>query len=211
MQTDKETPSPSSHDDRRAYQREYMKARRADPEYREKQRAAARAARLKKIDQYREKGRREQKKRRERLRDELNQKSREYYRLNRDALLTINKINYKTDPRRKMLSAARVRANALGVPFAITVADISIPERCPILGINLEVGDGRQHASSPSIDRLVPSLGYVPGNIHVISLRANRMKYDASIDDVRSLLTWMEKAMLMPVPTEVPRFPSVAL
>ena len=47
--------------------------------------------------------------------------------------------------------------------------------------------------NSPSVDRVVPSLGYVKGNVHVISHRANSMKSDATIENVRALLAYMER------------------
>lgn len=50
-----------------------------------------------------------------------------------------------------------------------------IPETCPVLGIPLTIG-GKRSPSSPSLDRIDPALGYVPGNIRVISDRANRLK-----------------------------------
>jgi hypothetical protein len=39
---------------------------------------------------------------------------------------------------------------------------------------------------------MVPSLGYVPGNIRVISMRANRIKTDATADELRAVLRYME-------------------
>jgi len=57
---------------------------------------------------------------------------------------------------------------------------------CPILGIPLIPGIGAQSPNSPSLDRIIPSLGYVKGNIAVISYRANAMKNDATIDELES-------------------------
>lgn len=80
-----------------------------------------------------------------------------------------------------MLRNARNRATREGVPFAITVDDIVIPERCPILDLRLAVSPGRGGADcSPSLDRLNPIAGYVPGNITVVSNKANRLKSQLS-------------------------------
>jgi hypothetical protein len=35
-------------------------------------------------------------------------------------------------------------------------------------------------------------LGYVRGNVTIISNRANRIKNDASLDEVRKVVSWLE-------------------
>jgi hypothetical protein len=91
----------------------------------------------------------------------------------------------KKNPKRMMLAAARCRADAAGVPFAIGECDIDIPERCPALGIPLAVSNtGQAEDSSPSLDRIVPHLGYVPGNVVVVSHLANRIKTNATTEQV---------------------------
>lgn len=88
---------------------------------------------------------------------------------------------------------ARARAKKLELPFTITIDDIVIPNFCPILGIELKKGEGKSHDNSPSLDRIIPSLGYVPGNIQVISYRANRIKNDATLDELRKLVAHLEQ------------------
>jgi hypothetical protein len=93
-----------------------------------------------------------------------------------------------------MWTAARKRASDQGVPFAITHEDISIPEACPVLGIPLSVNEGGTfHDASPSLDKIIPALGYVPGNIAVISWRANRLKGDGTLEELQALVAWMRK------------------
>ena len=71
--------------------------------------------------------------------------------------------------------------------------DIVVPEFCPVLGLRLKISEeGRWTDSSPSLDRFIPSLGYVKGNVRVISWRANRIKCDATVEEVRALLAYME-------------------
>jgi hypothetical protein len=47
---------------------------------------------------------------------------------------------------------------------------------CPYLNVGFELGMGRNHPRSPSLDRIIPDLGYVSGNVRIISLLANAMK-----------------------------------
>lgn len=98
-------------------------------------------------------------------------------------------------PERYLLSQARHRAKARDMDFDITLDDIAIPEHCPVLGIKLEAGRGRVHDASPSLDRIDNSLGYVKGNVAVISAKANILKNHASLDEVRKIYDWMAKSL----------------
>jgi hypothetical protein len=103
------------------------------------------------------------------------------------------------DPRKKLFYSARQRANLKGYEFSITLDDVVIPEYCPVLGIKLEgsVGHGRKNLNqleaSPSLDRIDNTRGYVPGNVCVISLRANNLKKDATLAELRALTRYMEE------------------
>lgn len=91
-----------------------------------------------------------------------------------------------------MLKAAKARAAKAGVPFDLTEADILIPTFCPVFGHRLEraLGSRGPGPHSPSLDRIVPSRGYVPGNVVVISNRANRAKSDLSTAELVALADW---------------------
>lgn len=76
----------------------------------------------------------------------------------------------------RRLVCLRSRAKKLGVPFDLVVSDLVIPEVCPVFGTPF-VG-GKRHPQGPSVDRIIPELGYVGGNVLVISNRANFLKHD---------------------------------
>jgi hypothetical protein len=90
----------------------------------------------------------------------------------------------RTRPEYEMFAGARERARRLGLPCTITSADIVIPKLCPVLKIRLKKGVGRFTDSSPTLDRIRPKLGYVKGNIRVISFRANRIKMNANAKEL---------------------------
>ena len=96
-------------------------------------------------------------------------------------------------PQRVMLYSAKKNAAKCGVPFALTDNDITIPEFCPVLGIRLQRGIGKPCYASPSLDRIVPRKGYVPGNVRVISFRANTLKQNATIEEMRLVLKDLER------------------
>lgn len=78
------------------------------------------------------------------------------------------------------------RAKKKGVPFTITINDIVIPKFCSYLNTEL-VRVGKKHkANAPSIDEIITGKGYIPGNIQIISEKANRMKNNASIPELLS-------------------------
>ena len=100
------------------------------------------------------------------------------------------------NPDFKILQAAKRRAKQHGIPFGITRKDILIPEVCPVLGIPLVVGGSRfATANSPSLDRIIPELGYVPGNIAVISHKANTIKSNATIEELEAVVAWLKKTL----------------
>ena len=101
----------------------------------------------------------------------------------------------RRNPKRNMINVCRMYAKRRGIPFDLEQSDFEIPDKCPIFGMPLERGIGSRHDASPSIDRIVPQLGYVRGNVVVISWRANRLKQDATIDEMKSIVAFYEKIL----------------
>jgi len=96
-----------------------------------------------------------------------------------------------THQERALFLQARFRAKKRGLQFTMTMDDVRIPEMCPVLGIPLFVGQGKRGPNSPSIDRIDPTKGYITGNVMVISWRANDLKADATVDEIRALAKFM--------------------
>lgn len=129
---------------------------------------------------------------REANREKLIEKDRRYYWDNREQIAVRGKALHAADPRNVLLHHARKRAKKYNIPFSITKNDLCIPQFCPILGIPIKVGSGRPEDGSPTIDRLIPELGYVPDNISVISYRANTIKNFGSIEEHLKVVEWMK-------------------
>ena len=68
-------------------------------------------------------------------------------------------------------------------------------DKCPIFGTEMKIGTGsRGDGYNSHLDRINPDNGYVIGNVAWISGRANRIKYNASVEDLRKIADWMERA-----------------
>ena len=87
------------------------------------------------------------------------------------------------DPRSPMWSRAKYRAKQKGLDFNITKEDIVIPDICPLLGTPMQ---------SPSLDRIDSSKGYIKDNVWVISNRANTLKNDATLTELKTLVENLE-------------------
>jgi len=87
---------------------------------------------------------------------------------------------YDKNPITRMLMNSKSRAQQDNLDFNITLEDVPIPKNCPILEVPLVLGTATNYDFAPSIDRIDSSLGYIKGNVRVISLLANRMKNNAT-------------------------------
>jgi len=94
-----------------------------------------------------------------------------------------------------MLRTARHRAKQKGIPFDLALDDIALPVLCPVLGIELAVGEGKQHPASPSLDQIIAGAGYVKGNVRVISNRANSLKNNGTLDELRAIVVDLERIL----------------
>lgn len=64
---------------------------------------------------------------------------------------------------------------------------------CPILGLEMVVGNEGGRENSPSLDRIDSSKGYTKDNIQIISCLANRMKDKATNKQLVTFAKWILK------------------
>ena len=93
----------------------------------------------------------------------------------------------------RVWNTAKSRATELGYRFDLKPSDIFIPKECPLLGIRLCLSNHKTKFNSPSIDRINSRRGYVRGNIWVISQKANTIKSNASLAELKTLVQNLEK------------------
>ncbi|WP_131454983.1 hypothetical protein [Synechococcus sp. BS56D] len=94
----------------------------------------------------------------------------------------------------KLWQNSRSRARKAMIPHTLLPQDIVIPDKCPVLGIPIDhntkgTGKGFKEFGA-SIDRIIPELGYCPGNICIMSGRANRLKKEADAKTWRIIADW---------------------
>lgn len=94
---------------------------------------------------------------------------------------------------RYLYNDAKKRAKQKGIEFNITIDDIIINDVCPLLGLVLQRNRGQLGDNSYSIDRICPELGYVPENVWVISYKANRIKNNATLNELQMITNNLAK------------------
>lgn len=99
---------------------------------------------------------------------------------------------------RDIVHRCQARAKEKNVPCTIKWTDIQdiYTEICPLLEIPIKWDrtSGRDNFT-PSIDRIIPEKGYVPGNIKIISNLANMMKSSATKEQLYTFAKNIKKYM----------------
>ena len=54
------------------------------------------------------------------------------------------------------------------------------------------MGDKTRSEASLSIDRIDSSKGYIKGNVHIVSWKANRLKSNATLEDLERLVSYLK-------------------
>lgn len=95
----------------------------------------------------------------------------------------------KKNPRLRLWQSSYANARNRGIEHTIKVEDIPRPVLCKYLGIRIDYRCASERGrlrsyNAPSIDRIDSTRGYVPGNIQVISDLANRMKSNATVEQL---------------------------
>lgn len=86
---------------------------------------------------------------------------------------------------KRILNRVKARAKKTGREFELTLDDIVLPDLCPIFKRPFIYGDPDW---TYSIDRIDNSKGYIKGNIVFVSNKANRLKNDASVEELQAIV-----------------------
>lgn len=154
-------------------------------------RKAARERDLKDPEHTRELRRRSRHNNKERVRAE----SQRWREANRDTHREANKQLYYRSMQRRLYENAKNRAKKKGWTFTITIDDIIVPSYCPVFDVPFVWGEGLNDYS-PSIDRIDASKGYERGNICIISTLANRIKSNATPEQIQRVADFTKELLV---------------
>jgi hypothetical protein len=94
----------------------------------------------------------------------------------------------------RMYYGCKSRSKKNGIPFDLDVQYVqellNESDTCPLLGVKYD--EGRY---MPSLDKIIPELGYVKGNVWVVSYRANAIKNDATFEELRMIADGVERKL----------------
>ncbi len=95
-----------------------------------------------------------------------------------------------------MYKGAKARAKKDDLPFTITKEDILklIGDGvCPVLKVPYDLTSNKITDRTFNLDRFIPSLGYTKENCVVMSSLANRIKSNATTEQVCRVAAWMKQ------------------
>ena len=99
--------------------------------------------------------------------------------------------NHRTNPIKRMVAAAKIRAKRKNLEFDISEKDLTLPTICPVLGIPLHVSmNGNACDNSPTLDRIDNSKGYTKDNTVIVSFKANTIKNTATTEELEKVLQY---------------------
>ncbi len=98
--------------------------------------------------------------------------------------------------RRQAWSNIQERSKRRGYSSDLEISDLPVlGVKCPILGVAYTKGSLKNKDYSPSVDRINSNLPYLKkykDNLVFISHRANRIKSDASVEELRLIIQYIE-------------------
>lgn len=137
---------------------------------------------------------------------------RKYYEKNKDKVITAackwqkehpeqrrlsHKKHRQKNPVKYMLYKAKRRARDKEIEFSIVETDFTnLPTHCPVLGLELIYhGGGSMEDRNASLDRIDNTKGYIKDNVQIISFRANKIKNDATLKELKAITKYMEDSI----------------
>jgi hypothetical protein len=112
---------------------------------------------------------------------------------NKDHLKQYRQKRREQNPLSYVLNHLKKRAKDKKFEFNLTIQDLKDvwTDICPVFGIKMEFNKNEKGDNSYSVDRIDSTKGYTKNNICIISWRANRLKCDASLEELEKIVQYM--------------------
>jgi hypothetical protein len=121
---------------------------------------------------------------------------REYYQNNKEIFKERRKG--KNNRLREMFRNAKHRASNDCLPFDLTIEymETIAMDHCPVTGELLDwelqfSEEGKRNAMAPSLDKIIPLLGYTQGNVAIICNQMNTLKSDMTLEQLNQLVNYV--------------------
>jgi hypothetical protein len=96
------------------------------------------------------------------------------------------------DAQRIKFRAKKANALRTGYTWDLSFGELVWPEFCPILGMEIDYFAESRQENSASFDRIDNSLGYISGNVQIVSWRANRIKSDGTAAELHKIADYLD-------------------
>lgn len=120
----------------------------------------------------------------------------------KSCFLARNRARYRTASRPRaavLLSHAKTRAERKGLAFNLDVdwIDAAIKQgHCQITGLPFDLNlRGERNLFGPSLDRVVPEMGYTKENVKIVLFGYNSCKNTATADEARAFFLKVAEAL----------------
>lgn len=103
-------------------------------------------------------------------------------------------VHRQESPFKLKCSRTRTRAKSLGLDFNLTPEYLESiwTGVCPVLNDTIYLSErSRTDEFVAELDRFIPSKGYIIGNVHFLSRKANRLKNNVTTKELQQLINWM--------------------
>lgn len=98
---------------------------------------------------------------------------------------------------KQQMTSSKRRAKDKGLDFNLDfdylMSILPVDLKCPVFGTEFVINSHEQLNDSMTLDRIDSSKGYVRGNVQFISWRANNLKSDATLQELKTLLEYLER------------------
>jgi len=132
-----------------------------------------------------------------------NKQKRLHYACNKRKISDERKEKYRTTRgiASHLFESSKRRAFKQNVPFTLKKNWVEHLVRevdsCPLTGRRFNFGTGFSTSESRTLDKLVPSVGYIPSNTFLISHKANTIKNNGSLEDLNALIRHLQQMLGM--------------